>query len=157
MGVEGKQLFGGRLLPGVAVSTLVIAALASAWRFFAAQSPSSPIHLGPLLGPVESLAAAAWIGGVAGLALTAALPRLALDPRAERRAVIALTCGWLVLLASFVAGAFLGTHGTQVIRAYPRTVVVMLVRLLGFLLTFAGLVALLLGILRRRPGSDRGN
>lgn len=154
---ERDKRLGAKLLPMLAVITLVIAALASAWRFFAAQSPSSPIHLGPLLGPVESLALAAWIGGVAGLALTAVLPRLGLDPSAERRVVIALVCGWVVLLASFFAGALLGTHGTQVIRAYPRTVVVMLIRLLGFLLTLAGLVALLLGLLRRGPDPDRGD
>lgn len=139
----------------MAVVTLVVAALASGWRFFAAQSPSSPVHIGPLVGPVESLALVAWLGGIAGLALCAALPRMGLPARAERRVVLLLVCGWVVLLASFVAGALLGTHGTQVIRAYPRTLTVMLIRLPGFLVLLAGLVALLVALLRRPPGADR--
>jgi hypothetical protein len=149
--------FGGRLLPILAVVTLVIAALASGWRFFAAQSPSSPVHIGPLLGPIESLVAWAWLGGIAGLTLCAALPRMRLAFRAERRVVLLLAIGWIILLASFLAGAVLGTHGTQVIRAYPRTLTVMLIRLPGFLILLAGLVALLVALLRRAPGADRGD
>jgi hypothetical protein len=152
---ERKRLSAGRLLPGAAIATLLIAALASGWRFFGAQSPSSPLHVGPLLGPVESLALVAWIGGGILLALFAAFPRLGIDPRAERRAVLLLVAGWVVLLASFVAGAFLGTHGTQVFRAYPRTIVVMLIRLPGFVLIVAGLIASLVGALRRGPGAVR--
>jgi len=150
-----ENRFGARLLPVTAAATLVIAALASGWRFFAAQSPSSPIFIGPLLGPIEALALAAWLGGITGLALSAALPRMQLAARAERRVVLLLVCGWIVLLASFVTGAVLGTHGTQVIRAYPRTLAVMLIRLPGFLILFAGLISLLVALLRRGPGADR--
>jgi hypothetical protein len=51
-----SDAFAARVLPAVALASLVLAALASAWRFFAAQSPSSPLYLGPLLGPIESVA-----------------------------------------------------------------------------------------------------
>jgi hypothetical protein len=152
---ENDKRFGSRLIPVLSVITLVIAALASGWRFFAAQSPSSPIHIGPLLGPVESLALFAWIGGLAGLAIYSALPRMQLAARDERRTVLMLAAGWIVLLASFIVGAALGTHGTQVIRAYPRTLTVMLIRLPGFLILLAGLVSLLVAVLRRAPGPDR--
>jgi len=154
---ERDKRLGTKLLPVLAVITLVIAALASGWRFFAAQSPSSPVHLGPLLGPVESLTLFSWVGGIAGLALYAALPRMQLVARAERRVVLLLACGWIVLLVSFIAGALLGTHGTQVIRAYPRTLTVMLIRLPGFLILLTGLVSLLVALLRRVPGADRGD
>ena len=133
-----------------ATATLVIAAVASAWGFLAAQSPSSPLHLGPLVGPVDSLARACWIAGAVGLSLAAALPALSLRPGDERRAVVLLGIAWAILLAAMCAGALLGTTGTQVIKAYPRTVAVMLGKFAGFAALLAGLVSLLVGI-RRRP------
>jgi hypothetical protein len=132
-----------------AVASLVIAAIASAWGFLAAQSPSSPLHVGPLVGPIESLARACWIAGAIGLALSAALPSLALRPADERRAVILLALGWLVVALALLAGALLGTSGTQVIAAYPKTAAVILVKLAGFAVLLAGLVWLLVGVVRR--------
>jgi hypothetical protein len=131
------------------VVTLLVAALASAWSFLAAQSPSSPLHLGPLVGPIDSLARSCWLAGVVGLSLTAALPTLGLREGDERRTLRLLALGWAVLLGGMVAGALLGTTGTQVIQAFPRTVAVMLVKLAGFAALLAGLTSLLVGLLRR--------
>ena len=49
-----------------------------------------------------------------------------------------------------LAGALLGTTGTQVIRSYPRTVAVLLAKLAGFATLLAGLVQLLIAAARRR-------
>ena len=132
-----------------ATVALVVAAVASAWSFLAAQSPSSPLHLGPLVGPIDALARACWLAGAVGLALTAALPALALRPTDERRALRLLAIGAAALFGAMLAGAILGTTGTQVIKAYPRTVAVMLTKSAGFVMLLAGLVALLVGVLRR--------
>jgi hypothetical protein len=129
--------------------TLIVAAAASAWSFLAAQSPSSPLHLGPLAGPVDSLARACWLAGAIGLSLAAVLPGLALREADERRTLRLLAVGWAVLLGAMVAGAILGTTGTQVIKAYPRTVAVMLAKFAGFAALVAGLASLLVGVLRR--------
>jgi hypothetical protein len=144
---EGRR---AGLLAVTSLATLAIAAVASAWRLLASQSPSSPLHVGPLLGPIEVLADNAWLGGVAGLALLAALPRLGLPVAGERRAVRLLAAGWIVLLVAFVAGAALGTNGTQIIAAFPRTLVVLAARLAGFTLLAAGLVVLLGAALSHR-------
>jgi hypothetical protein len=138
-----------RPLAVASVATLLVAAIASAWSFLAAQSPSSPLHLGPLLGPIESLARTCWLAGAVGLALTAALPALGLREKNARLALRLLGLGWVILLGGMVAGALLGTTGTQVIQAFPRTVAVMLVKLAGFTALLAGLAALLVGLLRR--------
>jgi hypothetical protein len=129
--------------------TLVVAAAASAWSFLAAQSPSSPLHIGPLVGPIDSLARACWLAGALGLSLTAALPALAMREADERRTLRLLALGWAVLLGAMIAGALLGTTGTQVIKAYPRTVAVMLAKFAGFAALLAGLLSLLVGVLRR--------
>ena len=130
-------------------ATLVLAAAASAWSFLAAQSPSSPLHVGPLAGPVDALARACWLAGALGFALAAALPSLALREADERRALRLLALGWVILLGAMIAGSLLGTTGTQVIKAFPRTVAVMLVKLAGFTALLAGLTSLLVGLLRR--------
>ncbi|MDD5309484.1 MAG: hypothetical protein PHU25_19375 [Deltaproteobacteria bacterium] len=147
---EGGDRRRARFLAVASLGTLAVAAMASAWRLLASQSPSSPLHVGPLLGPIEVLADNAWLGGVAGLALLAVLPRLGLPEAKERRAVRLLAAGWLVLLAAFVTGAALGTNGTQVIAAFPRTLVVLATRLAGFALLAAGLAVLLEGALSHR-------
>ena len=138
-----------RRLAACSAGTLLVAAVASAWSFLAAQSPSSPLHLGPLLGPIESLARTCWLAGAVGLSLTAVLPTLGLREKDERLALRLLALGWAVLLGGMVAGALLGTTGTQVIKAFPRTVAVMLVKLAGFTALLAGLTSLLVGLLRR--------
>jgi hypothetical protein len=138
-----------RRLAIASAATLVVAAIASAWCFLAAQSPSSPLHLGSLVGPIDSLARACWLAGAIGLALAAALPGLALREADERRALRLLALGWAVLFGAMLAGALLGTTGTQVIQAYPRTVAVMLAKLAGFAAILAGLVSLLVGLARR--------
>jgi hypothetical protein len=154
---ENRASSSRRPLAIAAATTLVLAAGASAWSFFAAQSPSSPLHLGPLVGPIDALARAAWIAGATGLSLAAALPALALRRGDERRTLALLALGWLVLLAAMIAGALLGTTGTQVIEAYPRTVAVMLGKAAGFVIVAAGLVSLIVGIARaasrRGPGA----
>jgi hypothetical protein len=138
-----------RPLAAISAVTLVVAAAASAWAFLAAQSPSSPLHVGPLVGPIDSLARSCWLAGAVGFSLAAALPALDLCEPDERRALRLLGIGWAVLLLAMAAGALLGTTGTQVIEAYPRTVAVMLGKSAGFAVLLAGLVALLFGLLRR--------
>jgi hypothetical protein len=135
--------------------TLVLAALASIWRFLAAQSPSSPIHLGPLVGPIDNLATGCWIAGVAGLALAALWPRLGLARGPSRRIVVLFVGGWTVLLAGLILGAALGTTGTQVIKAYPRTVTVLMIKLVGFFALLVGLVRLAAAALTGRRRADR--
>jgi hypothetical protein len=139
-----------RRLPAVASAvTLLVGAIASAWAFLASQSPSSPLHVGPLVGPVEALAHACWLAGALGFALVAALPALGLREDDERRTVRLLALGWAVLLGGLIAGAVLGTSGTQVIKAFPRTVAVVLVKLAGYAGVLFGLLSLLVGALRR--------
>ncbi|MCK9459155.1 MAG: hypothetical protein M0R80_05910 [Proteobacteria bacterium] len=138
-----------RALAVASTATLLFAAVVSAWGFLAAQSPSSPLHVGPLVGPVVSLAQACWLAGAIGFALAAALPTLSLRKGDERRTVALLALGWAILVVAMTAGAVLGTTGTQVIKAYPRTVAVMLGRFAGFAALLAGLVSLLVGLLRR--------
>jgi len=146
-----------RLLGSAAALTLLVAALSSIWRFLAAQSPSSPIHVGPLVGPIENLATAGWIAGVAGLALAALWPRLALAPATARRIAILLVGGWAVLLVGLALGAVLGTTGTQVIKAYPRTVTVLMIKLVGFVALLIGLARLVGAVLRAKGRPDRGD
>jgi hypothetical protein len=138
-----------RVLAVASTATLVFAAIVSAWGFLAAQSPSSPLHVGPLVGPIVSLAQACWLAGAIGLALAAALPGLSLRVGDERRTLALLALGWAILLVAMTAGAILGTTGTQVIKAYPRTVAVMLGKFAGFAALLAGLVSFLVGLLRR--------
>jgi hypothetical protein len=129
-----------RALLLAAAAAFVLAVLASGWEFLASQSPSSPLHVGPLAGPVARLASACWLAGATGLALWCALGRLGLPPRRARRLVRLGLTGWWLLLAGFVVGAVLGTHGVQVIGAYPRMVAVLLFKVAGFvsLAAFAG-------------------
>ena len=134
----------------IAATSLVAAAIASLWAFLAAQSPSSPLHLGPLVGPIEALARACWLAGAVGLSLSVALPALELDAARERWALRLLAAGWVVLFVAMLAGALLGTTGTQVIRSYPRTVLVLLGKLAGFAVLLAGLAQLLIAVARRR-------
>jgi len=133
----------------IAAASLVLASIASVWSFLAAQSPSSPLHLGPLAGPIDSLARSCWLAGAVGLSLSAGLHALELDAADERRIVRLLGIGWIILCAAMLAGALLGTNGTQVIQAYPKTVAVMLGKLSGFSALCAGLVSLLIAVARR--------
>jgi len=133
---------------GVGVVTLIVAALSSVWLFLALQSPSSPLHLGPLVGPIESLVRACWLAGFGAFALAAFFEVLNLQVQDERRIVFALVAGWAVLMTGFVAGAFLGTCGVQVIKAYPRTVTVLLIKLVGFISVSSGFVLLAIGVFR---------
>ena len=135
--------------------TLIAAALASVWRFLAAQSPSSPIHLGPLVGPIDNLAIGSWIAGGIGLALAGVWTRLELARGPARRIVMLLVGGWTILLIGLVVGAVLGTTGTQVIKAYPRTVTVLMIKLVGFVALLIGLVRLAAATLMVGRGSDR--
>jgi NAD/NADP transhydrogenase beta subunit len=136
-------------LAASSAATLVVAAAASAWSFLAAQSPSSPLHVGPLAGPIDSLARACWLAGAVGLSLAAVLTIVSMREADERRTLRLLALGWIILLGAMVAGAILGTTGTQVIKAYPRTVAVMLAKFAGFAALLAGLLSLLVGLLRR--------
>ena len=145
-----------RLLAQVAALTMIVAAVASLWRFFALQSPSSPLHMGPLRGPIESLAEGCWIAGFGGLAIAAILPRLDADHRLVRRVYFLLLVGWGIMLVGLVAGAFLGTSGTQVIKAYPRTVAVLFIKLTGFVFVSAGLLHLAVAFFRSGRGGSRG-
>jgi len=122
-----------------AAAALAFAVLASAWEFFASQSPSSPLHLGPLAGPVGRLASACWLAGATGLALWSVLGSMGLPARRVRRLKLLALCGWWTLFIGFALGAALGTHGVQVIGAYPRVKLVVAVKLLGCLL-LAGFV-----------------
>ncbi len=127
----------------------VLAVLASGWEFFASQSPSSPIHVGPLVGPVAHLASACWLAGAAGLALWSTLGRLGLPPERTRRPVRFALAGWWLLFAGFALGAVLGAHGVQVIGAYPRGVAVLLLKLAGFVSLAAFAAGFLLACLGR--------
>ncbi|HUT77565.1 MAG TPA: hypothetical protein VM285_07755 [Polyangia bacterium] len=115
-----------------AAAALVLAVLASGWEFLASQSPSSPLHVGPLAGPVSRLAMTSWLAGIAGLVLWSVLGRLGLPPERIRRSLRFALAGWWLLCAGLVLGAVLGTHGVQVIGAYPRGVAVLLFKLAGF-------------------------
>jgi hypothetical protein len=132
-----------------AAAALVLAALASGWEFFASQSPSSPIYVGPLVGPVARLASACWFAGVAGLALWSVVDRLGLPAERTRRPLRFALAGWWLLCAGFVLGAALGTHGVQVIGAYPRGVAVLVLKLAGFVSLTAFAVDFLLACLGR--------
>ena len=155
---EEKQLssesFGAaaRLVGVASVATLLIGALASVWRLFAAQSPSSPLHVGPLVGPIDTLEMACWIAGFGGVALAALMTTGLLDRAPARKAAVLLLLGWGLILAGLLTGAILGTHGTQIIKAYPRTVAVLLLKLFGFMGVLSGLVALLIAAARGRRG-----
>jgi hypothetical protein len=144
-----------RLVARVAALTLIVAALASLWRFFALQSPSSPLHMGPLRGPIESLAEGCWIAGFGGMAVAAILPRLGADHRLVKRVCLLLLVGWGIMLVGLVAGAFLGTSGTQVIKAYPRTIAVLFIKLTGFVFVLAGLLHLAVAAFRSGRGGSR--
>lgn len=144
-----------RLVARVAVLTLIVAAIASLWRFFALQSPSSPLHIGPLRGPIESLAEGCWIAGFGGMAIAAVLPRFGADHRLAKRVCLLLLVGWGIMLVGLVAGALLGTSGTQVIKAYPRTVAVLFIKLTGFVFVLAGLLHLAVAAFRRGRGGSR--
>jgi len=102
-----------------AAITLLVALISSLWRFLAAQSPSSPLHLGPLLGPIESLSYACWVAGFGGLAVAAIMRSSDFDRRAAKKISTALVVGWVLLLSGLILGAVLGTYGTQVIKALP--------------------------------------
>jgi hypothetical protein len=146
---EPRRAAPRRWLAIIAAASLVGGALASVWGFLAAQSPSSPLHVGPLVGPIESLARACWLAGGIGLSLAAAIPALSLPERDERLTLRLIAAGWCALFASMLTGALLGTTGTQIIEAYPRTVAVMFGKLVGFAVLVAGLVSLLRAVARR--------
>jgi hypothetical protein len=132
-----------------AAAAFVVAVLASGWEFLASQSPSSPLYLGPLAGPVARLASACWLAGAAGLALWSALGRLGLPLERSRRPVRLALAGWWLLCAGVALGAALGTHGVQVVGAYPRGVAVLLLKLAGFVSLAAFAADFLLACLGR--------
>jgi len=140
------------LLLRAGAAALAAAAIASAWSLLAAQSPSSPLHVGPLREPVESLALAAWLAGIGEIALAAVISRLEPDPARALGLAATVAAGVAIMLCGFCLGAVLGTHGNQVIKAYPRTLVVLLVKVCGYLALLAGLVSLARAAFGKRRG-----
>ncbi len=112
--------------------------------------------MGPLRGPIESLADGCWIAGFGGMAIAAIIPRLGADHRLAKRVCLLLLVGWGIMLVGLVAGAFLGTSGTQVIKAYPRTVAVLFIKLIGFVFVLVGLLHLAVAVFRSGRGGLRG-
>jgi len=145
-----------RLLAVASAVTLLVAVAASLWRVLAAQSPSSPLHVGPLLGPIDSLADACWIAGFGGLALASVIAAGLVRRREATRAAALLGIGWALVLAGLILGAVAGTTGVQIIKAYPRTVAALLMKMVGCLGILSGVAYLAAGLLRRRGDRPDG-
>lgn len=105
---------------------LVVAAAASVWAMLARQAPGSPVYLGMLSGPIETLRDSATVLGLVFVSTALLLPSLI-----EGRAAT-----WLVVIAclgaslDIGAGIYAALHGLHAIQLRdPRSDVAPLVTL----------------------------
>lgn len=115
-----------RVVLRLAVIVLCVAAGAGVWEMLASQAPGSPLWIGMLPGPIESLRETATLLGLLLLAaswlVSAALPR-ALE--FALHATVALT-----LLAALY-GAATGMHGVQAVDLRSDAVVLFAAKVAG--------------------------
>lgn len=118
-----------------------VAALGKAWAFVAEQSPSSPLYVGMLPGPIDSLAQTGfWLGTVCWVSVWA-VPRLFPDG-SPRWWVPSMHVGVFTMLVAAGYAAARGVHGVQVFDPRVQAQVVVGMRLVGFVCVVAcGVVA----------------
>jgi hypothetical protein len=115
---------------------LGFAGLAGVWETLASQAPGSPLYIGVLPGPVESLREIALELG--GLLLLAGM---LLGERAlPKRTLWLIGVGLLLTLVSATYAAAVGMHAVQVRDLRPEAIWLFLAKFLGRGLVCAGLV-----------------
>jgi len=141
---------GHRRLIGAGLVCLALGASGGVWHFFASQSPSSPLHLSFLPGPIQRFAFWSLALGVILPLLSLLLP-LAVDDDARRdRLERWLLVGAGLKIAGMMLGAVWGVYGVQIIDPRPKSVTVMTLRIFGDAILVVLFVRLAWTFLRRQ-------
>ncbi len=127
-----------RAMLQLAVIVLCTAAGAGVWEVLASQAPGSLLSVGMLPGPIEMLRDTALTLGL--LLLGAAL--LVRDAGATRRVVIGLHIAVAITLLAAIYGAAMGMHGVQAHDLRPDATPLFVVKYVGRLGVFVGLIAI---------------
>lgn len=101
-----------RALLRFAFGLLVIGAGCSLWALLAKQAPGSPVYLGMLAGPIESVRDSATVLGLVFLAVASLLPGLA-DGRV---AVVLVAVACIGASLEIGTGLYAATHGLHAIQ-----------------------------------------
>jgi len=134
----------------LAIIVLALGGLAGVWEVLAIQAPGSPLYLGTLPGPVQTLREAAFTLGFLLLFASLALPRLAQAPgsRLLLGVVVSLYLGTALSLGASLYGAAHGMHGEQLLDLRPDAAPLFVVKHVGHLLVGGALFTLAVGMLR---------
>jgi len=115
-----------RALMRCAFGLLVVAAAASVWSLLANQAPGSPLYLGMLAGPIESVRDSAAVLGLVFIAVASLLPGLAQG----RVAMVLVAVACIGATLDLGAGIYAAIHGLHAIQFKdPRSDIAPLVTL----------------------------
>jgi hypothetical protein len=143
---------GHRPLVGAGLFLLALGSLGSVWHFFASQSPSSPLHVSFLPGPIQRFAFWALALGVV-LPICALVLPIAVDDVARRDRIARwLISGAGLKIAGLLLGGLWGVYGVQIVDPRPRSVTVMTLRIFGDAILVVLFVRLAWAFLRRQRG-----
>jgi hypothetical protein len=127
-----------RVMLRLAVLVLCTAAGAGVWEVLASQAPGSPLSIGMLPGPIEMLRDTALILGL----LLFGASVLVRDIGATRGLLIGLHIAVALTLAAAFYGAFAGMHGVQARDLRPDATPLFILKYVGRLGVFVGLLAI---------------
>lgn len=127
-----------RAMLRLTVIVLCTAAGAGVWELLASQAPGSPLSIGMLPGPIVMLRETALTLGLLLLGATF----LVRDAGATRRIVVGIHVAVAVTLLAAIYGAVMGMHGVQARDLRPDATPLFLVKYLGRLGVFVGLLAI---------------
>ncbi len=132
---------------------LLLGAAAGIWHFFAAQSPSSPLHFGGFAGPPWRLAFWSLLNGTLAIAFAWILPVAVPDPGSARTIAWIAAAGASLKTAGLLLGAVWQTYGRQVVDPRPKSLLVLVFRVLGDVVLVYVLARVTTGLARslRRP------
>jgi hypothetical protein len=121
----------------------------------AAQSPTSPYHVGVLAGPVGQLRTGATVLALCTLAGAWLMPWIAAGQGRDPWLLVgAYHLGVALMIGSFVYGATTGMHGVQIDDPRPDSQLLFAVRALGYALLAGCLLDVARRVFTRRPPPD---
>jgi hypothetical protein len=126
-----------RAMLRLAVIVLCTAAGAGVWEVLASQAPGSLLSIGMLPGPIGMLRETALTLGLLLLGATF----LVRDVGATRRIVVGIHIAVAITLLAGIYGALMGMHGVQARDLRPDATPLFVVKYLGRLGVFVGLIA----------------
>lgn len=146
--LQRRVLLGGCCL-------LVLGAVGGVWYFLASQSPSSAFHVGGFPGPPWRLAFWSLLLGALAFPFAWVLPVAFPTERSARIVAMVAATGAALETLALLLGAVWQTYGRQIVDPRPKSLVVLMLRLLGDVVLVATLLAVTGGLWRSVSATRR--